>query len=212
MRRKHSRMMAIILSTIILAGCSNSSHLSVSQTHSSPFCHCSAATDGRTARSLSFTRAELLSATIRPAGQSQLGSLCRNNNHQLYRSASHDRNNLFVSKPSVLWRGCIDAGPVARGCDRSTAGNRALGTSCGSDIVRLLPCKRNLAIRGKSAGISFGVGSRTITNRKYIYSRRNGYDHRLADGTLYAGCQNVYGRFQLLRHGHCAQRKWLGNL
>ena len=36
MRRKHSRMMAIILSTIILAGCSNSSHLSVSQTHSSP--------------------------------------------------------------------------------------------------------------------------------------------------------------------------------
>ena len=37
-------------------------------------------------------------------------------------------------------------------------------------------------------------------------------DHRLADGTLYAGCQNVYGRFQLLRHGHCAQRKWLGNL
>lgn len=28
--------MAIILSTIILAGCSNSSHLSVSQTHSSP--------------------------------------------------------------------------------------------------------------------------------------------------------------------------------
>lgn len=117
-----------------------------------------------------------------------------------------------ASKPSVLWRGCIDAGPVARGCDRSTAGNRALGTSCGSDIVRLLPCKRNLAIRGKSAGISFGVGSRTITNRKYIYSRRNGYDHRLADGTLYAGCQNVYGRFQLLRHGHCAQRKWLGNL
>ena len=36
MRRKHSRMMAIILSTIILAGCSNSSHLSVSQTHSPP--------------------------------------------------------------------------------------------------------------------------------------------------------------------------------
>ena len=36
MRKKRSRMMAIILSTIILAGCSNSSHLSVSQTHSSP--------------------------------------------------------------------------------------------------------------------------------------------------------------------------------
>ena len=202
MRRKHSRMMAIILSTIILAGCSNSSHLSVSQTHSSP----SATAQPRP------TAEPLAVSTIRPAGQSQLGSLCRNNNHQLYRSASHDRNNLFVSKPSVLWRGCIDAGPVARGCDRSTAGNRALGTSCGSDIVRLLPCTRNLAIRGKSAGISFGVGSRTITNRKYIYSRRNGYDHRLADGTLYAGCQNVYGRFQLLRHGHCAQRKWLGNL
>ena len=163
MRRKHSRMMAIILSTIILAGCSNSSHLSVSQTHSSP----SATAQPR-------PTAEPLAVSVSPERScyQQLYDQPDNPNWALYAEITitnyTDRNNLFVSKPSVLWRGCIDAGPVARGCDRSTAGNRALGTSCGSDIVRLLPCTRNLAIRGKSAGISFGVGSRTITNRKYI--------------------------------------------
>ena len=208
MRRKHSRMMAIILSTIILAGCSNSSHLSVSQTHSSP----SATAQPR-------PTAEPLAVSVSPERScyQQLYDQPDNPNWALYAEITITN---YTDQPLTIETIFLYPNHQFYGEDASTpvllpedaiVALRETGL-WELHIVRLLPCTRNLAIRGKSAGISFGVGSRTITNRKYIYSRRNGYDHRLADGTLYAGCQNVYGRFQLLRHGHCAQRKWLGNL
>ena len=211
MRRKHSRMMAIILSTIILAGCSNSSHLSVSQTHSSP----SATAQPR-------PTAEPLAVSVSPERScyQQLYDQPDNPNWALYAEITITN---YTDQPltietiflypnhQFLWRGCIDA--VLLPEDAIVALRETGLWELHADQISLDSCPVHETWPFGENQLEFPLELEAGQSQTEIYiSRRNGYDHRLADGTLYAGCQNVYGRFQLLRHGHCAQRKWLGNL
>ena len=210
MRGKHTGVLAILLAAWILAGCSLSSGSSAGPTQPSP-----------AATAQPQPAAEPLAVSVSPERScyQQLYDQPDNPNWALYAEmtiTNHTDQPLTIETiflyPNHQFYGEDASTPVLLPEDATVTLRETGLWELHADQLSLdsCPVRETWPFGENQLDFSSGTGSRTVTNRKYIYPRRNGYDHRLADGSVYAGLYDICWGFQLLWDGHCPQRNGWG--
>ena len=178
MKRKHTGVAAILLAALVLTGCGPSAGLPAGQTSPPP----AAAAQPQPA-------AEPLAVSVSPERSyyQQLYDQPENPNWALYAEITVTNQTdeplsieTIYLYPNHQFYGEAASTPYLLP-EAATVALRETGLwEIHADQISLdlLPRTRNLAVWGESVGIPFGTGSRTVSNGKYLYSRRNGYPVR----------------------------------